>query len=85
MTALVSSALNKLQTRDHASSSSALALAEVKQRHLQERLDDTSKQFEAQKAKLSVYERHPSGVDSNGMDSANGLSLPTEAELAQLR
>lgn len=74
------------QTHDLGTTREQLVAAQTSQTHLQERVDDLSKQLQASHERLAVYERRPSAV--NGA-AALSTELPREqqleSEVAELR
>lgn len=65
--------------QDHASATQALAVAETKQKHLLERLEEMSKQAQGHQERLSVYERRlRSGTDSEGLGGSSQEDLQSE-------
>ena len=61
--------------------------AETSQIHLQQRVDDLSRQLEASFEKLSVYERRPITTTNGVVPSLEGRSREEllEAEVAELK
>ncbi|KZV92725.1 hypothetical protein EXIGLDRAFT_836242 [Exidia glandulosa HHB12029] len=73
-------------SQDLSSTREQLVAAQTSQTHLQERVDDLSKQLQGSQERLSVYERRPSAVNG-AIGSMTGLSQEQqlEAEVAELR
>ncbi|TFK40767.1 hypothetical protein BDQ12DRAFT_679995 [Crucibulum laeve] len=64
----------------------ALVSAETSKRHLEERVEDLTRQLKGNEEKLAVYERRPtSGGVAQGVDQDQTREQQLEAEVAELR
>ncbi|KAG6853933.1 hypothetical protein C0991_012425 [Blastosporella zonata] len=85
--------LKELQTRidkhlqEYSKTRESLVGAETSKKHLEERVDDLTKQLQGDKEKLAVYERRSTAVNGTGQSSDPDLSREQqlEAEVAELR
>jgi transcription initiation factor IIF auxiliary subunit len=70
-----------LQTEQLSQVRESLVGAETSKVHLQERIDQLTRQLQGNEEKLAVYERHPSAA--NGATPATEQDLPREQQLEQ--
>ncbi|KAG6813573.1 hypothetical protein H0H92_009617 [Tricholoma furcatifolium] len=81
--------LKEFQTRidkgiqDYSKTREALVSAETSKRHLEERVEELTKQVQGNEEKLAVYERRSTGVQPSDSDLSREQQL--EAEVAELR
>ncbi|KAL4250041.1 hypothetical protein ABKN59_004926 [Abortiporus biennis] len=85
--------LKELRTRldksaqEYSYTREALVIAETSQKHLQEQVDQLTRQVQGNEEKLSVYERRPAGTASTAQRQDEDLSREQqlESEVAELR
>jgi len=73
--------LTLLQTEQLSQARESLVSAETSKVHLQERIDQLTRQLQGNEEKLAVYERRTTGA--NGVTAATEQDLPREQQLEQ--
>ncbi|KAH8082011.1 hypothetical protein BXZ70DRAFT_631748 [Cristinia sonorae] len=80
---------NKLEkaTQEYSRTREGLAVAETSKKHLEDQVEQLTRQIKGAEEKLAVYERRPSGVNGIGQHQDQDLSREQqlEAEVAELR
>lgn len=75
------------QLQEHSKTREALVGAETSKKHLEERVEELTRQQQGNEEKLAVYERRSSGSNGAGPSSYSDLTREQqlEAEVAELR
>ena len=76
-----------MQTQELSKTREQLVAAETSKKHLEERVEQLSRQLQGNEEKLAVYERRASGVDSvaTRIDEDLSREQQLESEVAELR
>ena len=75
------------QTQELSKTREQLVAAETSKKHLEERVEQLSRQLQGNEEKLAVYERRASGIDSvaTRIDEDLSREQQLESEVAELR